>query len=130
MFILSKAKRRKAYGAVQKSVKFPSETAHFTKDTTASRLKKVEKQKTMAKGEMKSLKKTDGGTEDGAGITVVSGHAETRNEPGNRHEINDKLREHEIHRYTSCTDQDWNYSSIEIYFSIKTSKFLFRYTLF
>ena len=99
--ILLKAKRRKACDSVQKKVKFSSETARFTKDTTASRLKKVEKQKTMAKGEMKSLKKPEDGAEPSASIKVVPGHADTRNEPGNKDEINHKLREHEIQRYIS-----------------------------
>ena len=48
---------------------------------------------------MKSLKKPEDGTEPSASITVVPGHADTRNEPGNKNEINHKLREHEIQRY-------------------------------
>ena len=68
MFFFPKAKRKKAYTAVQKTVKFSNETAHFTKDTTASRLKKVERQKTAAKGETKFPKKVDNGADGGAGL--------------------------------------------------------------
>jgi hypothetical protein len=104
-FLLPKAKRRKAHAAVQKSVRFPSETAHFTKETTASRLKKVEKQKAMVKGEMRFPKKGDGGAEggaeSGAGLTIVPGQAETRSGPESRHEIDHQLHEREIRRYIS-----------------------------
>ena len=99
MFFFPKAKRKKAYTAVQKTVKFSNETAHFTKDTTASRLKKVERQKTAAKGETKFPKKVDNGADGGAGLTVVSEPTETRSRSG----IDHQLHEREIERYVSLT---------------------------
>jgi hypothetical protein len=63
-------------------------------------LKKVERQKTTAKGETKLSKKVDNGADVSAGLAIASEPAETRSGPGIDHQLHE--REIQRYRYISC----------------------------
>ncbi|XP_028396466.1 protein moonraker-like [Dendronephthya gigantea] len=97
-------KRQKAYSAVQKTVRFPNETAHFTKETTASRLKRVERQKTAAKRELRGQMRDEEKAEGGASRPAVSREADRRS--GDEHsEVDHRLQEREIQRQLWLEDE-------------------------